>query len=49
MYSEIDQWILWNDKVYIFSDNSQLEEIDKEQLEVPTIRELEHYKNAANS
>ena len=43
LYSEIDQWILWNDKVYIFSDNSQLEEIDKEQLEVPTIRELERY------
>ena len=47
LYSDTQRWILWNDRIYTFSDNGegdvQLKEIDKEQLEkeIPMIDEIE--------
>ena len=41
LYSEIDKWIIWNDNVYNFLGDGQLIQIEKEQLDVPMLDEVE--------
>ena len=44
LYSEMKEWIVCGDRAYILSDDGQLAEIGKEQLEqeVPAVSELEN-------
>ena len=40
LYSEIDNWIIMGETVYIMHDNGELEETDKTQLEIPMPEEI---------
>ena len=43
LYSSIENWIIFDDTVYILHDDSELEEIEEMQMEIPLIEEIETY------
>ena len=43
LYSSIENWIIFDDTVYILHDDGELEEIEEMQMEIPLIEEIEAY------
>ena len=43
LYSKIKNWIIISEKMYILHDDGELEEIEKEKMEVPLLDEIELY------
>lgn len=44
LYSSIENWIIFDDTVYILHDDGELEEIEEMQLEIPLLEEIEAYR-----
>lgn len=44
LYSSIENWIIFEDTVYILHDDGELEEIEEMQMEIPLIEEIEAYR-----
>ena len=43
LYSSIENWIIFDDKVYILHDDGELEEIEEMQMTIPSIEEIEAF------
>ena len=43
LYSTIENWIVMDENVYAFHSDGELEKIEKAQLEVPTLEEIETF------
>lgn len=49
LYSEMDNWIVMGETVYVMHDSGKLEEADQAQLEIPLLEEVEGYAQERDS